>query len=175
MTYNLIGAKAAPVSDNNISDSGRDHVESLDRKVFKLPSKLKDFEEIHIVGTFKGSTERLTVNLVTANKKSASPDFNNIACQIRLDFRNASVTINTVIGGEYRPPKDEETDPDELFSELDFEITFKTKSDKRIKLELQSSSTLHSCVLEHRMEDIEYLTIGGDFDEVKSLNFILAS
>lgn len=63
----------------------------------------------------------MTVNLVTANKENAMPDFNNIACQIRLDFRslkskNASVTINTVIEGEYRPPKDEGTDPDELFS-----------------------------------------------------------
>lgn len=62
-----------------------------------------------------------------------------------------------------------------IFAELDFVITFKTKSDKRIELELQKSSTLHSCDLEHRMEDIEYLTIGGDFDEVKSLSFILAS
>lgn len=62
-----------------------------------------------------------------------------------------------------------------MFSELDFVITFKTNSDKRIELELQKSSTLHSCDLEHRLDDIEYLTIGGDFDQVKSLSFVLAS
>lgn len=56
------------------------------------------------------------MNLVTANKESTSPDLNNIACQIKLDFSRREVTINTVIGGESRSPKNEGTDPDELFS-----------------------------------------------------------
>lgn len=58
----------------------------------------------------------MTVNLVTASKDSTSPDYSNIACQVRLDFRRASVTINAIVEGENRPPKDEGTDPDELFS-----------------------------------------------------------
>lgn len=59
---------------------------------------------------------RLTVNLVTENKETKSPDFNNIACQVRLDFIEKSVKIHSKVGGENRLTKDEETNPEDLFS-----------------------------------------------------------
>ncbi|KAJ2952203.1 hypothetical protein O0L34_g4483 [Tuta absoluta] len=143
-------------------------------KMFILPRILQYGDKINISGRMTRNRQNLTLSLLT--ESNGSPDYRNAGCQVEVNFVDDKIHIRNIVDG-----KEELVDLDlpasSIFSDpssFNFIFAVMYLGDQGA-IQVEADNTpLGDVILNHKIDNIRFLTVHGDVEKINKLEFEFA-